>query len=266
MIQIQTLDDLKQQVAEVRKGCFITNFFLDPVKHAMWIAKGDCFTDRVGNTLFIIRCDKLFWNVFYSTSTPEQLSVDLKELKGKYPKQTMMFDIVGREAQCQPVVEIMKEIGCQEATSLVRMTRIAEPLDYTPDPTVIRATKQDIPQVSQLLHQYFNSQMEQIPYDEELCEYADLGHVLLCKEEGLLAGFIIYELSNTTLYFRYWFTYPDFRERKIGSRLWRRVFEDGRDTRRQMLWVIRSNENAIKRYRHYSFEEENMFDYVMQLN
>lgn len=266
MIQIQTLQELEQQVAEARKGRFITNFFLDPAKHTVWIAKGDCYTEIVGNTLFIIRCDKTFWNVFYSTSTLEQLSLDLKAFKVKYPKQTMVFDIVGRDVQCQPIVAILKEVGCQEATSLVRMMRMAEPLAFTPDPTVYRATRQDIPQVSHLLRLHFNSQNEQIPYDEELFEYADQGHVLLCKEEGLLAGFIIYELSNTTLYFRYWFTLPDFREKKVGSRLWRRVFEDGRDTRRQLLWVIRSNENAIKRYKHYNFVEENMFDYVMKLN
>ena len=266
MIQIRTLEELKQRVAEARKGRFITNFFLDSVKHAMWIAKGDCYTEMVGDTLFILRYDNTFWNVFYCTSTPEQLSLDLRALKARYPKQTMMFDIVGRDVQCQPIVELFKEAGCQEATSLVRMMRIAEPLDYTPDPTIIRATRQDIPEVSHLLHQYFNSRNEQIPYEEELCEYADLGHVLLCKEEGLLAGFIIYELNSTTLYFRYWFTHPDFRERKVGSRLWRRVFEEGRDTKRQILWVIRSNENAIKRYKHYGFAEENMFDYVMQLN
>ncbi len=266
MIQIRTLEELKQRVAEARIGRFITNFFLDPVKHAMWITKGDCYAEMVGGTLFIIRWNKKFWNVFYSTSTTEQLSRDLKALKEKYPKQTMMFDIVGRDVQCQPIVEIMKEAGCQEATSLVRMMRVAEPLDYTPDPTVVLASRHDIPQVSVLLHQYFNSQNEQIPYDEELCEYADQGHVLLCKEEGILAGFIIYELNNTTLYFRYWFTRPEFRERKVGSRLWRRVFDDGRETRRQILWVIRSNENAIKRYKHYNFAEENMFDYVMQLN
>ena len=43
-------------------------------------------------------------------------------------------------------------------------------------------------------------------------------------------------------------------------------YEEGKDTKRQIFWVIRTNENAIKRYKHYGFNEENMFDYVMQYN
>ena len=91
-----------------------------------------------------------------------------------------------------------------------------------------------------------------------------LVHVLVCEEEGKMAGFLIYELNATTLYLRYWFTHPDFRDKKVGSRLLRRFFEEGKGTKRQLFWVIRTNENAIKRYRHYGFAEENMFDFVMR--
>ena len=45
-----------------------------------------------------------------------------------------------------------------------------------------------------------------------------------------MAGFLIYELSNATLYLRYWFTHPDHRDKKVGSRLLRRFFEEGKDT------------------------------------
>ena len=74
------------------------------------------------------------------------------------------------------------------------------------------------------------------------------------------------EMNATTLYLRYWFTHPDFRDRKVGSRLLRRFFEEGKDTKRQLFWVIRSNKNAIKRYRHYGFKEENMLDFVLRNN
>ena len=60
--------------------------------------------------------------------------------------------------------------------------------------------------------------------------------------------------------------HPDYRDKKVGSRLLRRFFEEGKDTKRQLFWVIRTNENAIKRYKHYGFNEENMFDFVMQYN
>ena len=146
------------------------------------------------------------------------------------------------------------------------MTRMTEPMEYTPDSSVRFASEDDLPLISEQLHLFFDERTEQIPYYEELKEYTKQGHILACEENGDLAGFLIFELNATTIYLRYWFTHPDFRDKKVGSRLLRRFFEEGKDTKRQLFWVIRTNENALMRYRHYGFSEENMFDYVMEYN
>ena len=260
---VKIVEELQQKVAEIRslRRGFITNFFLDPVKHGLWVEKGDCYVERMDSTLFIIKQSPKFWNVFYCSTTLDDFSHDLSGFMAEHPDATMMYDIVGRDIQCQPTVELFRSKGCKEATSLVRMTRMTTPMEYTADSSIRKATEQDIPAVSLLLHTYFDEQTEQIPYEEELLGYARQGHVLVCEEEGKMAGFLVYELNATTLYLRYWFTHPDYRDRKVGSRLLRRFFEEGKDTKRQLFWVIRTNENAIVRYRHYGFAEENMFDY-----
>ena len=266
MQKVTSIEQLQQQSAEIRslRRGFITNFFLDPVKHSLWITKGDCSIERKGNTLFITKQSPTFWNVFYCSTTLEDFANDLSNFTREYSDVTMMFDIVGREVQCQSMVELFRSKGLRKATSLVRMTRMTTPMEYTADNSIRKAAEQDIPVVSKLLHTYFDEQTEQIPYDEELMDYARQGHVLVCEEEGKIAGFLVYELNATTLYLRYWFTHPDYRNRKVGSRLFRRFFEEGKDTKRQLFWVIQTNENAIKRYRHYGFSEENMYDYVMR--
>ena len=265
---VQSIEQLQKQSAEIRalrKG-FLTNFFLDPMKHGLWIEKGACYIERWGSTLFIIKQSPTFWNVFFCSTTLDEFSNDLSSFMSEHSTITMMYDVVGRDVQCQPMVDLFKGKGIKEATSLVRMVRMADPFEYIENASIRKATVADIPQVSQLLHQHFDAQTEQIPYDEELLNYASQGCVLVCEEQGRMAGFLIYEWNASTLYLRYWFTHPDFRDRKVGSRLLRRFFEEGRDTKRQLFWVIRSNINAIKRYRHYGFAEENMYDYVMQYN
>lgn len=266
MEKVRSIEQLQQLSAEIRslRLGYITNFFLDPVKHGLWIEKGDCHFERVGHTVFIVKLSSSFWNVFYCSTSIVDLGGDLSAFLGVHTATTMMFDIVGRDVQCQPVVELFRAKGCHEATSLVRMTRLTTPMEYVADDTVRRGEDADIPEISRLLHSFFDDQTEQIPYDEELLEYARQGHVLVCEENGKAAGFLVYELNATTLYLRYWFTHPDFRDHKVGSRLLRRFFEEGKDTKRQLFWVIRSNENAIKRYRHYGFVEENMYDFVMK--
>ena len=167
MEKVHSIEQLQQQSAEIRalRRGFLTNFFLDPVKHGMWIEKGDCYVERMDYTLFIVKKSPTFWNVFYCSTTLDDFGHDLSRFLAEYTGTTLMFDIVGRDVQCLPVVELSQSKGCQMATSLVRMTRMAEPFDYTPDATIRRATETDIPQVSQLLHEFFNPQNEQIPYD-----------------------------------------------------------------------------------------------------
>ena len=125
------------------------------------------------------------------------------------------------------------------------------------------ASKDDVATVHALLHQFFDEQTEQLPYLEELEELAAANQVLVLKQDGKLAGFVVFELSKVSLYLRYWFVHPDFRNQGVGGQLLNRYFYEGRNTKRAQHWVICTNENAIKRYLHYGYTEENMFDYVL---
>ncbi len=265
VVSIEQLHFLPAEIKRLRLG-FITNFFLDPIKHGVWIEKGDCYWEREGNTLFLIKESPSFWNVYYCSTNYEEFDNSLSAFLVKYNNKTMMFDIVGRDVQCHQMVELLQNKGFNVATSLVRMTRITSPIEYNVDGSIRQATEKDIPIVSDLLHTYFDEKTEQIPYNQELEDYARKGHVLLCEEGKHIVGFLIYEITTSTQYLRYWFTHPDYRERKVGSRLLRCFFEDGKNTKRQLFWVITSNDNAIMRYKHYGFTEENMYDFVMQIN
>ena len=268
MQKVESFEDLQRQVAEIRslRLGFITNYFPDPIKNGLWIKKGDCFTERVNNTLFIVRQSPSFWNVFYCSTTSESLGNDMEIFHSQSPNVSLMYDIIGRDVQCQPLVELFKLKGCKDAASLVRMTRMTDSMRYVADSSIRYATEKDQNLIVEQLHGYFDEKTEQIPYDEELADYIAQQRVFVCEDAGVMAGFLIFEMNASTLYLRYWFTHPDYRDKKVGSRLLRRFFEEGKNTKRQIFWVIRSNENAILRYRHYGFIEENMYDYVMKYN
>ena len=76
MEQVQSIDQLRQLSAEIRslhRG-FMTNFFIDPVKHGLWIEKNDCHFERIGDSLFIIKRSHGFCNVFYCSATLNEFS------------------------------------------------------------------------------------------------------------------------------------------------------------------------------------------------
>ncbi len=265
MQTVESYEALLHQVSEIRalRLGFITNLFPDADKHGLWIAKGDCLSERVNNTLFVVKVSTDFWNVYYCSTALDALGNDLEVFLAKYSDMTMQFDLIGRDSQCQPLVDLFLDKGCKESVSLVRMTKMTALTEYSPDDSVRPASENDLPLINEYLHRYFDERTEQIPYEEELLDFCRKNHILVCEEDGRMAGFLIYELNASTLYLRYWFTHPHYRNRKVGSRLMYRSFEEGKNTRRQMLWVIRTNDNAIIRYRHYGFIQENMFDHVM---
>lgn len=266
MITLQNLEEIKGLIAELRnlrKG-FLTNFYLDNFKHQVWIDKGDFKYVQFGETLFLIRISDNFCNVFYCTTTIHELEVGFIQLEQQYPELVKMVDIVGSESQCNPLKQVLMHIGYRTCCQLVRMSKItpAESVEII-NSNISFATLEDSKVVRNILLRYFNAKYEQIPYQEELDEYAKFNHILVYKEEGKILGFVIFESNRTTHYLRYWFVHPEHRDKKIGSILLNYFFYKGRNTRRQHFWVITDNENAIKRYRHYGFVEENLYDFVM---
>ena len=114
-----------------------------------------------------------------------------------------------------------------------------------------------------LLNEYFDPIAEQLPDIDEIYEWIEEEHIIISETNGKIQGFIIYDLIGLTSYLRYWFVDPLYRNMKIGSSLLNKYFENSKNTKRQLFWVIQSNENAIMRYKHYGFKPENLIDVIM---
>ncbi|CCY36131.1 uncharacterized protein BN796_00366 [Alistipes sp. CAG:831] len=257
------LTDLSAAVRNRREG-FITNFYPDPYKHQVWIDKGVAFFEECGKTVLIIKDNGPFWNIFYISTSIEELRDSVSSFAKSNGSRPLILDIVGRKEQCVPVVKVMEDIGFNISSSLVRMQRLASAEDDFPKiENVSVAVEEDLHGISRCLHEYFNERLEQIPYDEELLAYIMEKHVLIVKDQGRICGFLIFEKNASTLYLRYWFTKPEYREQRVGSKLLRQFFHEGLSTKRQILWVMEDNDNAVKRYVHYGFIDENMYDYIV---
>lgn len=266
MEKIDSIDTIRQLVAEVRakrKG-FLTNFYLDVEKHSIWINREALFFICVGDTYFIIRKKEAFWNVYFVSTGLDDLEHGLEFLKSKFFDVAIMFDIIGKKDQYDLLLKLFQRCGYEFSNTLVKMTRISSHEEHwSVHNNVSLASISQIQEIERLLYQFFDDKTEQIPYYEELVTYTTLGHVLVTTENDKVTGFLIYEQNPSILYLRYWFVHPDYRNKNIGSHLMNAFLERGKNTKRQLLWVMVNNENAQNRYRHYGFKEEDMYDFIM---
>lgn len=266
MNKISSIDSIVTSIAEIRnlRNGFITNFFLDYSKHKVWMNHHALYTEKIGDTLFLIKKNDTFWNVFFASISPEELNQAYSNLEERYPDVTMIVDIVGRKNECVHTVSVLNGLLPYKYCQLVRMSRILYPDNVCKlSEEVSYATLEQVEEVYSYLNVFFDEKTEQIPYIEELRDYADKQHILIYMKGLRIAGFVVFEKSKMLLYLRYWFVHPDFRKQGIGSKLLHQFFYEGRETKRNQLWVICSNENAIKRYIHYGFKEENLYDFVI---
>jgi len=250
-------------VKEYKKG-FITNFYPEVDKINTWIDNGQFHIEIMGDTAFFFRENAEFSYLFYCSTTTEALRHALFELKSMMAGIHLVADIIGKKPDVQSVVNAFEANGFYKYATLNRMSRNPF-LDECRNlyPGIKKANLSHSKAVFNLLHQYFDPIAEQLPTQGEINEWIKSNHLLLFEENSEILGFVIFDLIGITSYLRYWFVHPQHRNKKVGSTLLNEYFKNCSGVKRQLFWVIQTNENAIKRYKHYGFLSENLYDFVV---
>ncbi|MDR2036307.1 MAG: GNAT family N-acetyltransferase [Bacteroidales bacterium] len=260
MVLVENIYQIQEAVAGVKSKGFITNFFLDMKKHNLWVEKRVLKLVTFGNTLFLLKQNDDFYHLFFCSGSIEDLSRDVKYLD----KCSYSIDILGGDKETIERLKIpFLEYGFSPYKSLIRMSRKTVLEASFIGDEIIEAQKTDAEDILSLLYDNFDKRAEQIPFIEEIDNWIEDKTLLLYKKNNRIAGFLAYEISGATQYLRYWFVAKECRGIKIGSLLLRKFFFKGNNSKRQLFWVLKDNENAIKRYIHYGFRFENIMDEIL---
>lgn len=256
---------LQEKIAEVRsvKEGYYTNFFMDAKRCEFLIQNALLYAIIKEGVVFILQKDGSFFHLYYCASALNKLECALGAAL-KEVNNTCVIDIVGQEHGLGDYQAIFRSVGFEDYCSLNRMSRNIEAnVPFISDECVEIGNLDDVEIVYTLLQRYFDCYCEQLPSVREIEKWIISGHLLVCREKDVVVGFVLFDIIGVTSYLRYWFVHPDYRNKKIGSKLLHRFFYESRTTKRQLFWVIESNDNAIKRYVYYGFKPENMFDKVL---
>jgi len=267
MYKIQHIDEVHQLIKntrDLRKG-YLTNYFPDPAKTGLWLENDLFYAALFHETTFFFRKDTGFYHLYYCSTSAVNLRSGLIALKQNSQDILYTIDVIGNNKDvAEPGIEI-GSAGFFPYTALIRMSRIiagsvGQEIDANTNLTDARLN--DSGEVMGLLQRFFDPLAENLPLLTEIESWINAGQVILFRETNIIQGFLIYEITGVTSYLRYWFVHPGHRDKKIGSVLIQEFFKRCAGTKRQLFWVIRSNENAIKRYIHYGFLPENLIDNI----
>lgn len=249
-------------VRGLHKG-FITNFFPDQRKVDIWCSHKMFWVQELDEAVLFIKKDDGFTSVMYCATNLEKLFAAISQLPSD---NVYVIDQIVDARTDTSMISRFETAGFKVRKTLLRMSKvIKESLNVTSE-GCFNATESDIPVIRELLFDNFDKLSEQLPTNEELKDFVDNQHIIVKKINNLIAGFIIYDQTPSTLYLRYWLVNNRFRNQGVGSALFREFSKRGNSCKRHMLWVMEDNDNAIVRYKHYGYKEENMKNYVLTLN
>lgn len=263
MDKVQSYEQIQGFVSDIRslrKG-YVSNFFWDPSKHPYWIEEGSLSFLRMEGCVLMVHRQEDFCNLFYIATDMMAVSSAVASVSFE---TTCVADIVCRGDGDEEKGYLLSA-GFSPYQHLFRMSHAGLLADdsWEMDSNVGFGTNDDIHLLSVALKENFDPLSEQLPSVDEIRDYIQRKQVLVMKDGGNLCGFIIFEITGMTWYLRYWFTSSNYRNQGVGAKLLKSSLFLAKETKRQMLWVISDNENAIKRYEHYGFKRELMNDYVL---
>jgi len=259
---ISTITNAYNQAKNFKKN-FNTNCFITIDQFNKLILNELLYELTIGEVFFLIKKNVTFLKIYYYAASIDELAKSLPTLLNLFSDETLVVDLLAKNDKC-PERQLFEENLFGLYTSLIRMSCIGKKIyNVGLSSTNVRsATFNDITIVKELLNLHFDPIAEQIPDTDELLNWIKNNAIIVYEEQSKILGFIIYDLKASTLFLRYWFVKPNYRDLRIGSKLFNEFLFRGKDTHRQMFWVIRSNENAINRYLHYGFKEEIMYNFV----
>lgn len=263
MKKVEDRQQLLGVLSEIRNNSqsFITNFFWDEGKHQLWINDGSLFY-KIGSPecVLLIHNEGQFARLFYAAANLESLSHAIGAFRFD---GILSIDIVTKE-EVPSELNVFLNNGYDNRRHLFRMVRIgkfnAKNID---DKNIETATLQDVESVHDLLMQSFDPLSEQIPSETELQSFIANKGILLYKEKERIIGLLIYQVIGVNWYLRYWLIIPQYRGLHVGSKMFNYALSKHTSSKRQMLWVVADNENAIEKYTHYGFKRDRLNDYVI---
>lgn len=240
---------------------YSSTFYASADQVGRWSAEGRLGLVATPGAVLLLKAENGFRRLFHVAESPAALADALTQL----PAGVWVADLVGQGDALDRLSAAYARSGFAAHRFLVRMVR-TRPVGEPGDAGIKVAVPADAPAVAAFLDRLLDRYAEQVPDVTELADEAAAGQLLVVRrDDGALAGMLLYALKGRTAHLRFWHVDADVRGQGVGRRLMAAFLTRCAGASRIVLWVIGDNAPSIAIYRRYGFEADGLVDRIMIL-
>lgn len=257
-----TYSDIKGELFRLKSKEMKTNFFMPEKQFDQLLMENKIQLFKTEKACFLLVDDDGFKRLYFIVSAIEEIQSFFNNYLNEFDGD-ISIETAGNSGYLESIKEAFLQNGFYEYSSMVRMSKIRNNVEDINFENIHLLTVDKKEEFQTLYKKYFDKFVERIPTVEEIDGFIQEEKAYYFSDNNEIQGFIVFEYHGITSHLRYWFVHPDYREKKIGSKLIQLFFNIGEKVKRELFWVIESNKNAIKRYKHFGFIEEDMHNLIL---
>lgn len=161
-------------------------------------------------------------------------------------------------------VDVLERLGFHLYKEYIRKQMIPATGEWSePEHVIETADIEDLNAIYELMHKTFDILTDHLVSRGELRDLLKMSQVLKISIQGVLAGFLLFEVFGKKSYLRSICVSEDFAGKKVGLSLLRGYFLRNREnTRLFYLWVENTNEKAIRLYERLGYKDDGLIEYT----
>tara|TARA_B110000977_G_C11072247_1_gene489920 strand:+ start:520 stop:1302 length:783 start_codon:yes stop_codon:yes gene_type:complete len=252
----------EKYLEKIKRGINCTNSYESGKVVSSKIEKnGVLFEEQSSALLFIEKTRYKFWRFYFYIQDITQIDWAI------FKEKTLIAEIVIRNSKKEkwlPIIQAFQEMGgfkvhdvydryFKEQT-IVDVTDI----DFS---SLEKPNNEDFDSIQQLIELNFSPHTDKIPSVLELKEFRETTFII--KNDLEIVAFFITEKKGVTLEFRYWLVLEEFRGRRYGNLLMKRVLSFDPEIKRVTSWIRQGNDNVIHAHKQMGFKEDGLTNYIL---
>ena len=227
-----------------------TNLYPNFEKLKYWMSRRLLFYELAGESLFLLRKDRDFYHLYYTSKTLLDLAKDLKQINC-----SVVADCIGTDMY--PTIKAFEENGFKKYKAFSMMRKIVGE-SYPVNPDVVFPDKNEAGVIVSMFENAFDRYAEQLPSEDEMEIMIDDKEVLVVKEDKI-AGVLI-RTTGIKSVLKFFLIDEEYRGKGIGSKLINYCLNESDVV---TLWVLSDNINAIQVYEHFGFTLHRLKNQIM---